>query len=45
MKNKELEMYIEKVDTYRRQCAYNNQFKTAALLREVLEFLKELNKE
>ena len=44
MKNKELGMYIEKVDTYRRQCAYRNQFEVAGLLRDVLEFLKRWQK-
>lgn len=45
MNNKELEIYIHKVDAYRRQCAYKNQFEVAGLLREVLEFLQKWQKE
>ena len=45
MAKTELEIYIDKVDSYRRQCAYDNQFKIAALLHDVLEFLKKLNEE
>ena len=45
MCNKELEAYINRVNEYYHQCAYNNQFEAAGMLREVLEFLKKWQKE
>ena len=45
MCNKELEAYINRVNEYYHQCAYNNQFEAAGMLREVLEFLRKWQKE